>query len=95
VSVYTDPLCTCLMSHEWRWPKSSHMFADTLEELHAFAKRIGLRREWFQDKRLPHYDLNPGRYAKAVAAGVIELDRRTAVMFWRAKGWSGRKAVAS
>lgn len=24
--------------------------------LHDFAKSIGLKRSWFQDKRLPHYD---------------------------------------
>lgn len=29
-----------------RW---SHLIADTREELHAFASRIGLRRAWFQD----------------------------------------------
>jgi len=28
------------------------MFADTLEELHEFAQKIGMKREWFQDKRL-------------------------------------------
>lgn len=28
--------------------QSCHMTADTPEELHAFAKRIGLKREWAQ-----------------------------------------------
>ena len=35
-----------------------HMLADTREELHAMAERLGLRREWFQDcppSSAPHY----------------------------------------
>lgn len=55
---------------------SCHLVADTLDELHAMAKRIGLRREWFQDaKSVKHYDLTPRRRAAAVAAGAIELSR--------------------
>lgn len=34
-----------------------HLAADSLDELHEFARRLGLRREWFQDKGpLSHYD---------------------------------------
>jgi hypothetical protein len=101
VSVYIDPQMPCLISRAWRWRTSCHMFADTLDELHAFATRIGLRREWFQNKprpdgsSFPHYDLNEGRRAKAVAAGAVELDRRAAVEMWRAKGWSRRVAPAA
>lgn len=54
-------------------PGSCHMVADTLEELHAAAARIGLRQEWFQPhKRLPHYDLTIGRRAEAIRQGAIE-----------------------
>ncbi len=38
---------------------SSHLSTDNddLTELHDFAANIGLRRAWFQEKPLPHYDL--------------------------------------
>jgi Protein of unknown function (DUF4031) len=53
------------------------MVSGDLEELHAFAKRIGLKRSWFQDHaRLPYYDLNERRRSLAVHAGAIELSRR-------------------
>jgi hypothetical protein len=61
--------------HRW-----CHMIADTVEELHRFARRIGLKREWFQDTRNPHYDLTPGRRALALRLGAVELPRREFVM---------------
>ena len=51
---------------------SCHMTADTLEELHELAQRIGLKREWFQAKsNVPHYDLTPSRRALAMEAGAV------------------------
>lgn len=50
---------------------SAHLTADTLEELHALARRIGLRRAWFQDVRIPHYDLTASKRAAALAAGAV------------------------
>jgi Protein of unknown function (DUF4031) len=80
VSVYVDPLLNCVPNRNWRWNQSSHLFADTLDELHSFAARIGLKRQWFQDKQdFPHYDLNPSRRVAAVRAGVIEVSTRRAV----------------
>jgi len=35
-----------------------HLMSDNMEELHTFAKEIGLQRSWFQaNPRHPHYDL--------------------------------------
>lgn len=50
---------------------SSHLTADTVEELHAFAESIGLRRVWFQDARVPHYDLTRSRRDMAIVAGAV------------------------
>lgn len=55
-----------------------HMICDgELQELHAFAARLGLRRAWFQDNtrrpRLAHYDLLPSRRAKALEFGAVEI----------------------
>lgn len=53
-----------------RW---CHMTADSLDELHAMAEQIGMKREWFQPHAtFPHYDLVPSRRARAVALGAIE-----------------------
>lgn len=70
MSVYVDPLMECEPNPSWRWRQSCHMFADNLDELHAFAKRIGLKRTWFQDHRLlPHYDLTANMRSKAILHG--------------------------
>jgi hypothetical protein len=48
-----------------------HMVTDSsVEELHAFASRLGLLRERFQEHaRLPHYDLRPEMRERALALG--------------------------
>ncbi len=50
---------------------SCHMMADTLEELHAMADAIGMKRTWFQPLSSPHYDLTASRRAKAIALGAV------------------------
>lgn len=51
---------------------SCHLSADTEEEIHALAAKIGLRREWFQPHRLvPHYDLTESKRTLALAAGAV------------------------
>jgi hypothetical protein len=76
MGVYVDRLQPSVPSKTWRWTKSAHLIADTLEELHEFAERIGLRRAWFQQGSTPHYDLTETRYAKALALGVTVLERK-------------------
>lgn len=71
MSVYVDPL----VDWGWRLGPSCHLIADTLEELHEFAARLGLRRSWFQPHSTPHYDLTASKRAAAVALGAVELAR--------------------
>ena len=52
-----------------------------IEELHSFAKRIGLKREWFQDnKTSPHYDLMESKRKSAIKLGAIEISSREMVL---------------
>ena len=63
-----------------------HMVADTDEELHAMAARIGVARRWHQapPKHDSHYDIALSRRALAVAAGAVEITwRQCAAMNWR------------
>lgn len=56
-----------------------HMAADTLDELHAMAERLGVRRH-FQDKPgMPHYDLCKATRRQAVKAGAVEVASRDIV----------------
>lgn len=55
--------------------KMCHMMADSLEELHEMADKLGLKREWFQPKSSPHYDLSQSKRREAVDLGALEMDR--------------------
>ncbi len=50
---------------------SCHLTADTIEELHELASRIGLKREWYQPLSWPHYDLTASKRALAIEAGAV------------------------
>ena len=51
----------------------SHLTADTVEELHAFAAGIGMKSEWFQDHRVPHYDVSKAKRLEAIASGATPV----------------------
>ena len=70
MSVYVDPL--------FQWGDRGHychMTADTLDELHAFARRLGLPRRWMHisSSGIPHYGLTRLKRWHAVNQGAIEL----------------------
>ena len=74
--IYVDELMNCSPNKNWRWPGACHLFADTQEELHGFAERLGLKRSWFQPKKeLPHYDLTPNKRKQALLLGAQSVDR--------------------
>lgn len=60
-----------------RW---CHLTADTSEELHAFAARLGLKRAYCQheDRPTEHYDLTPAKRAQAVRLGAQDVTGRVA-----------------
>ncbi|TXG96146.1 MAG: DUF4031 domain-containing protein [Nevskiaceae bacterium] len=76
MSVYVDPPV---------WPFGRmlmcHLTADSLDELHGMADRIGVARKWFQSKtRYPHYDICKSKRALAVQAGAIEVSSKELVL---------------
>lgn len=76
MTVFVDELARYPTSIACFKSGSCHLTADTLDELHAFAKGIGLRREWFQDTRVPHYDLTPSKRERALRAGALFVSAR-------------------
>ncbi|MEY2151137.1 DUF4031 domain-containing protein [Rhodanobacter sp. 115] len=61
----------------WRGRRWAHLMADSLNELHAFAFRLGLKRAWFQAKPggAAHYDVTDTVRARALALGAVALVR--------------------
>jgi len=51
-----------------------HMLADTLPELHEMADKLGFKREWFQPRSSPYYDLSKLDRKRAIEMGAIEID---------------------
>ena len=83
MSVYVDRA-----RHPFRDMVMCHMLADSLDELHAMAEKIGMRRSWFQPLSTPHYDLDQSARALAIKHGAIEIGRHRTVEIireWRAK----------
>lgn len=67
-----------------RYKQWSHMVSDVGEdELHAFAARLGLKREWFQCRpkaSAAHYDITPPKRALAIQLGAIAVTSRELVL---------------
>jgi len=60
--------------------RCGHLVSDSsIEELHEFAENLGLRREWFQQKNIPHYDLTGFVYDLAIERGAILVSSREIV----------------
>lgn len=64
---------------KWRGKLWCHLAADSLDELHSFAAKLGLRRSWFQSSGYPHYDVTVPVRARALQLGAIDADRETIV----------------
>lgn len=76
MAVYVDDAFVSDDPKGWgKWTGGGHMQADTLDELHEFAQRIGMRRAWFQTRPgrpdKDHYDLTRTRRDRAILLGAI------------------------
>ncbi len=80
MGVYVDPLFdTEGWSDRWPFKQACHMMADSDEELHVFAARLGLRRAWHQPcppHSVSHYDLTASKRRRAVQLGAVAVDRQ-------------------
>jgi len=71
MSVYVDDAV-----HAWRGQRWAHLMADTLDELHAMAQRLGIPRRAFQNKTSgAHYDVTTELREQAIALGAIAISR--------------------
>jgi len=63
----------------------------SIDELHQFAAEIGLKREWYQEHKHPHYDLlsRPVRQ-RAKRAGAKKVDSKTLVRLLKAGEHNGQ-----
>ena len=81
----------------WRGRLWSHLIADTTEELHAFAARLGLERAWCH--RTParpwkdHYDLLDAKREAAISRGARPITCREAVEMLRARRSAHRETA--
>lgn len=84
MAIYVDP-----SFYVWRGKRWCHMVSDVgADELHTFARRLGLKREWSQERpkaSAHHYDLTEPRRAEAVRLGAAEVTQRELV----AKNYDG------
>ncbi len=53
----------------------SHLLADTDDELHRFAMRLGLKKAWFQKPGTPiaHYDVTEPKRQQAIQLGAVQI----------------------
>lgn len=86
----------------WRGRRWAHLMADDLDALHAFAARLGLPREAFQDLRSgAHYDVDAHTRDRALALGAIAVSRTRdrarmrAIIANARRQWSGHATVAA
>jgi hypothetical protein len=91
MAVYVDD---AFVAGDWgRWTGGGHLQADSLQELEAFARRLGLSRAWLQTRsgrpERAHYDLHAAGRTRAIALGAVSETWRDGVRRRRAARLSG------
>jgi hypothetical protein len=79
--VYVDDMHLTPLG-QFRGMRMCHMIADTDDELHAMADRIGVQRRWFQKPGTHgrHYDIASTKRALAVRCGAREITMKQAAL---------------
>ncbi len=78
MTVYVDDMHRFPIG-KYRRMKMSHMIADTDQELHDMADRIGVDRRWWQSPEATsgsHYDIALTKRELAIDAGAVEITMR-------------------
>jgi len=77
VTVYVDDMYLSPMGEFGRM-KMSHLIADTDDELHAMAARIGVARKWHQapPRHTSHYDIAISKRTLALRYGAVAITWR-------------------
>jgi hypothetical protein len=91
MAVYVDDMHQSALGSFGRM-KMCHMIADTDEELHAMADKIGVARRWHQKPpkaSASHYDICTSKRAMAIRAGAVEITLRQAAMMCRNRRRTG------
>jgi len=76
--IMVDELMKWGCGSTWAASGSCHLTTDgDIDELHRFAKSIGVLRRWFQSHPLhPHYDLTERKREQAIALGAVFVPSR-------------------
>lgn len=78
--VYIDNANVERFGRQW-----SHLVADSLDELHAFAEFLAVPRRWFHaNAKYPHYDVTAPYRHKALSMGAQPASRRQLLVSARA-----------
>ena len=81
MAVYVDQAIWVRHGRKW-----CHLVADDIDELHRFARTLGLHRSSYQGPpktARPHYDLTSYERRRAIAYGAAACDRTAVVMIVR------------
>jgi hypothetical protein len=81
MSVYVDEAIW-----QWKGRKWCHLLADDIDELHRFARELGLHRSSYQGPpktTKPHYDITSFERDRALRYGATPCDRATIIVVLR------------
>jgi hypothetical protein len=70
----------------------AHLAADTLAELHAFARELGLTPTDFKAGEHPHYNLTLGMWDEARRLGAEQVNRRRLRSIASSSGFHARRS---